>query len=65
MQSLQAAAVAAALLAAAGAMAFYEWTRIRASRPILKGHQAVVLYWISYLSLFTLGSVMALAAVLR
>ena len=43
------------------------WADVRrsASRPILNGHEAVVLYWISYLSLFMLGIVMALAAVLR
>jgi hypothetical protein len=65
MQTLQVAAMAAAMLAAAGGMAFYEWTRVRARRPILDGHQAVVFYWISYLSLFMLGIVTALAAVIR
>jgi hypothetical protein len=38
--------------AVAGAMAFYEWTRIKAGRPILQGHQAVILYWVAYLTLF-------------
>ena len=65
MQTLQAVAAAVAMLAAAGSMAFYEWTRIRASRPILNGHNAVVLYWVSYLSLFVLGIVTVLAAVIR
>jgi len=47
--------VAVALLAVAAVMAFYEWTRIKVGRPILKGHQAVVLYWIAYLTLGVLG----------
>ena len=65
MQTLQALGAAVAMLAAAGGMAFYEWTRIRASRPILNGHNAVVMYWVSYLSLFVLGIVTILAAVIR
>jgi hypothetical protein len=65
MENLQFSGVAAVLLAVAGGMAFYEWTRIRAFRPILNGHNAVVLYWVSYLSLFVLGVAAALAAVIR
>jgi hypothetical protein len=63
MENLQFLGMAAVLLAVAGGMAFYEWTRIRAFRPILNGHNAVVLYWVSYLSLFVLGVAAALAAV--
>lgn len=51
--------------AVAGAMAFYEWTRIKAGRPILQGHQAVILYWVAYLTLFVLGVTTAIAAVVR
>jgi hypothetical protein len=56
---------AAAFLATGGAMAFYEWTRVTAGRPILNGSQAVTLYWIAYLSAFTLGLTSALAAIVR
>jgi hypothetical protein len=46
-------------------MTVYEWTRVAAGRPILNGHQAVVLYWIGYLSVFVLGVTAAIAAVVR
>jgi hypothetical protein len=53
------------MLVIAGGMAFYEWTRIKAGKPILNGHQAVTLYWIAYLALFVLSVTSALAAILR
>lgn len=53
------------MLAVAAGMAFYEWRRIKAGRPILKGHQAVAVYWIAYLALFVLGATTALAAIVR
>lgn len=53
------------MLAIGAAMAFYEWTRIKAGRPILSGHQAVILYWVAYLTLFVLGVTTALAAIVR
>ncbi len=53
------------MLAVAGGMAFYEWTRIKADRPILKGSEAVVLYWVAYLALFVLGITTAIAAIVR
>lgn len=59
------AAAALVFLAAGGAMAFYEWSRIEAGRPIMKGSEAIVLYWIGYLSLFVLGLTSALAAIIR
>jgi hypothetical protein len=65
MENLQLLGAAAAMLAIAGAMAFYEWTRIKAGRPILQGHQAVILYWVAYLTLFVLGVTTAIAAVVR
>ena len=65
MENLQLLGAAAAMLAAAGGMALYEWTRIKAGRPILNGHQAVTLYWIAYLTLFVLGVTTAMAAILR
>ncbi len=65
MENLQLLGAAAVMLAVAAGMAFYEWTRIKAGRPILKGHQAVVMYWIAYLALFVLGATTALAAIVR
>lgn len=65
MENLQLLGAAAAMLAAAGGMAFYEWTRIKAGRPILNGHQAIALYWIAYLTLFVLGITTGLAAIIR
>ncbi|HEX5509808.1 MAG TPA: hypothetical protein VFX37_15010, partial [Pseudolabrys sp.] len=58
-------ASALALLAAAAGMAAYEWTRIKAGRPILKGSMAVELYWVGYLSLFVLGITFALSEILH
>jgi hypothetical protein len=65
MQNLQLLGAAAIMLAVAGGMAFYEWTRIKAGSPILKGHQAVTLYWVAYLMLFVLGVTTALASIIR
>jgi hypothetical protein len=65
MENLQLLGAAAAMLAIGAAMAFYEWTRIKAGRPILSGHQAVILYWVAYLTLFVLGVTTALAAIVR
>jgi hypothetical protein len=58
-------AAAAAMLAAAAGMALYEWSRINCARPMLNGSQAVVLYWVAYLSLFVLGLTAAVAAIVR
>jgi len=65
MQNLQMLIAAVAMLAASGVMAVYEWTRIRAGRPLMAGSQVVVLYWIAYLALFVLGITTVFAAVLR
>ena len=53
------------LLGVGVGMVFYEWTRIKAGRPLLNGHVAVQLYWMTYLTLFVLGAVVALAAIIR
>ncbi len=53
------------MLAVAGGMAFYEWTRIKTGRPILKVSEVVVLYWVAYLALFVLGITAAIAAIVR
>ena len=65
MEKLELAGAAAAMLFIAGAMAFYEWTRVKAGKPILAGRQTVVLYWMSYLSLLVLGATTAVAAIVR
>jgi len=59
------AAAAAMMLAVASVMAIYEWSRINAGRPMLKGSEAMVLYWVGYLSLFVLGVTTALAAIVH
>jgi uncharacterized membrane protein len=57
---------AAIVLFGVGAgMVFYEWTRIKAGRPILNGHPAVQLYWMTYLTLFVLGTITVIAAIIR
>jgi hypothetical protein len=54
-----------ALLAVGGVMAFYEWKRIGAGRPIMGKSQAVVLYWCGYLTFLVMGVTTALAAIVR
>lgn len=65
MPNLEMSLGAIVLLAAAAAMAFYEWMRFKAGRPLLKGRNVLTLYWIGYLSLFILGITSAAAAFLR
>ena len=65
MENLQLLGAAFTLLAIGAGMALYEWTRIKAGRPILNGHQAITLYWVAYLTLFVLGVTTAIAAVVR
>jgi hypothetical protein len=65
VENLQLLGAAAVMLAIAAGMAFYEWTRIKAGRPILKGHPVVAVYWIAYLALFVLGATTAIAAIVR
>ncbi len=65
MRNLELLGTAAALLIVAAGMAFYEWSRVKAGRPIMAGSQAVVMYWMTYLSMFVLGVTTALAAIIR
>jgi len=46
-------------------MVLYENARIRAGRPILKGSEAVQLYYVSYLTMFVLGATVTIAAIVR
>jgi hypothetical protein len=48
------------MLALAAAMATYEWSRIKAKRPLFNGRQVVTLYWCAYLSFVVLGVTAAL-----
>jgi uncharacterized membrane protein len=57
--------VAIILLGAAAGMAFYEWTRVKAGRPIFNGHQAIEFYWMAYLTLLVLGTTVAFGAIIR
>lgn len=59
------AAMAIVLLAAGGAMIFYEWSRAAAGAPLLKGREVLRLYWIAYLTLMVLGVTTGLAAIIR
>jgi hypothetical protein len=65
MELFQILVAAAALLAIAAAMALYEWSRVKAKRPLFNGHPIVTLYWCAYLSLFVLGVTTVIAAVVR
>ncbi len=65
LENLQLLGAAAVILAIAAGMAFYEWTRIKAGKPIQNGHQAITLYWVAYLTLFVLGVTTAIAAAVR
>jgi hypothetical protein len=56
---------AVGLIGAGFGMTVYEWARIKAGRPILRGRPSVQLYWMIYLSLFVLGITAFLAAILR
>jgi hypothetical protein len=53
------------MLALGGGMAAYEWSRVKAKRPLFGGHQVVTLYWCAYLSLLVLGVTMVVAATVR
>jgi hypothetical protein len=44
MEKLELIGAAIGLFAISGAMVFYEWSRIKAGRPILKGREAVQLH---------------------
>ena len=65
MEKLQFVGAAVALFAVGTLMVLYENVRIRAGRPILNGHAAVQLYYVSYLTMFVLGTTVAVAAIVR
>lgn len=45
-------------------MVFYEWSRAKSGRPMLKGNEAIQIYYVSYLSMFVLGLVTAAKAII-
>jgi hypothetical protein len=65
MDNLGLALAAVVLIAIGAAMAAYEWSRIKAKRPLFQGRQVVTLYWVTYLSCFVLGVTSGAAALLR
>ena len=65
MEKLQFVGAAIAFFAVGTLMVFYENFRIKAGRPILNGSAAVQLYYVSYLTMFVLGSAVAVAAIVR
>ena len=65
MEKIQFVGAAVAFFAVGILMVLYENARIRAGRPILKGSEAVQLYYVSYLTMFVLGVTVTIAAIVR
>ncbi len=65
MERVQLLLAACLMLGVGGGMAAYEWSRLKAKRPLFGGGQVVTLYWCMYLSLLVLGLTMGIAAVVR
>ena len=64
METLLLIAASAGFIAIGALLVFYEWSRAKAGRPILKGSEAVQLYYVSYLTMFVLGVVTAAKAII-
>ena len=65
MEKLQFLGAAVAFFAVGTSMILYEVARNKASRPILKGGNAIQLYYCGYLSSFVLGTVCVVAAMVK
>jgi hypothetical protein len=65
MEKFQLIGAAIIFFGIGGLMVFYEWLRIKAGRPILKGRDVAQLYYISYLLMFVLGATVIVAAIVR
>jgi len=65
VEKIQFVGAAIAFFAVGILMVLYENARIRAGRPILKGSEAVQLYYVSYLTMFVLGVTVTIAAIVR
>lgn len=64
METLGLLGAAVAFFGVGLAMVLYELYRIRAGRPILKGSQAVQLYYMTYLVMFVLAFITGLKAII-
>lgn len=65
MERLQLLLAALAMFALGGGMAAYEWSHLKAKRPLFGGGQVVTLYWCAYLSLLVLGLTAGIAVLVR
>ncbi len=65
MQNLQSAVAATLFLSVGTGMAYYDWARTRAGRPLMGGAQSVQLYWMGYMVMFALAITCAIAAAVR
>lgn len=65
MERLQLLLATAVMFAIGGGMAAYEWSRLKAKRPLFGGSQVVTLYWCTYLSFLVLAVTTAIATVVR
>ena len=65
MEKLQFLGAAIAFFAVGVGMILYEIARNRANRPILKGGNAIQLYYCAYLSSLVLGTVSVIAAIVK
>ena len=64
MEMLELLGASAVFLVVGLALLFYELSRIKAGRPILKGGVAAQSYYIIYLAMFVLSFVTALKAII-
>jgi hypothetical protein len=65
MLALQMSIAAVIFLLIGGGMAYYDWLRVRAGRPIFGGHIVIQFYWVTYLSMFALAILCAVTALIR
>ena len=64
METLDLSGASVAFFGVGIAMVLYELARIKAGRRILRGSQAVQLYYVTYLTMFVLAFITALKAIL-
>jgi hypothetical protein len=65
MSNLETSTAALGLVGVGSGMAFYEWSRIKAGRPLLQGRAVLTLYWVVYLLLIVLGIATGVTAIVR
>ena len=64
METFLLVAASAGFVAIGSLLVFYEWVRVKEGRPILKGKEAIQLYYVSYLTMFVLGVLTAAKAII-